>query len=234
MVQRLLAAKNEGQAKLALLSSGVFILVQFGLFLLVGASLFAFYKLFPPLVTFASSDRIFPTFIVNRMPHGISGILIAAILAAAMSNLSAALNSLSSTTVVDFYLRLRPAATEQSRVAVSRFATVLWGIVLFGLALLSRHGGRVVEIGLTIISVAYGSLLGVFLLGILTQSGALAGMACGLAINLYLWLGADHFASWAGFRIAYTWLVAIGTVVTFVIGYSVSALTSPPVETARA
>jgi len=164
--------------------------------------------------------------------------LIAAILAAAMSNLSAALNSLSSTTVVDFYLRLRPAATEQSRVAVSRFATVLWGIVLFGLALLSRHGGRVVEIGLTIISVAYGSLLGVFLLGILTrranQSGAMYGMACGLAINLYLWLGADQFASWTGFRIAYTWLVAIGTVVTFVIGYSVSALTSPSVETARA
>src|SRR5215472_14823164 len=228
MVQRLLAAKNEGQAKLALLSSGVFIFIQFGLFLLVGASLFAF----------ANSDRIFPTFIVNRMPHGISGVLIAAILAAAMSNLSAALNSLSSTTVVDFYLRLRPEATERRRVAISRFATVFWGIVLFGLALLSRHGGRVVEIGLTIISVAYGSLLGVFLLGILTrratESGAIAGMACGLVINLYLWLGADHFASWAGFRIAYTWLVAIGTIVTFAVGYSVSTLTSPSLERARA
>jgi len=238
MVQRLLAAKNEGQAKLALLSSGVFIFVQFGLFLLVGASLFAFYKLFPPVVAFTSSDRIFPTFIVNRMPHGISGILIAAILAAAMSNLSAALNSLSSTSVVDFYMRLRPQATEQRRVAVSRFATIVWGLLLFGLALLSRHGGRVVEIGLTIISVAYGSLLGVFLLGILTrratEGGAITGMIFGLAINLYLWLGADHFATWAGFRIAYTWLVAIGTVVTFAIGYSVSALTSPSLERARA
>jgi Na+/proline symporter len=238
MVQRLLAAKNEGQAKLALLSSGVFIFIQFGLFLLVGASLFAFYKLFPPITAFASSDRIFPTFIVDRMPHGISGILIAAILAAAMSNLSAALNSLSSTTVVDFYLRLRPQATEQRRVAISRFATVLWGVVLFGLALLSRHGGRVVEIGLTIISVAYGSLLGVFLLGILTrratEGGAIAGMACGLAINLYLWLGAAHFASWAGFRIAYTWLVAIGTIITFAVGYSISVLRSPSLERARA
>jgi SSS family transporter len=234
MVQRLLAARNESQSKLALLSSGVFILIQFGLFLLVGASLYAFYKLFPPGAAFASSDRIFPTFIVNRMPHGISGLLIAAILAAAMSNLSAALNSLSSTTVVDFYLRLRPQATEKRRVAISRFATVLWGIVLFGLALLSRHGGRVVEIGLTIISVAYGSLLGVFLLGILTrratESGAIVGMAFGLALNLYLWLGANQFAGWAGFRIAFTWLVAIGTIVTFAIGYGVSLFSSPAAE----
>ena len=234
MVQRLLAARNEWQSKLALLSSGVFILIQFGLFLLVGASLYAFYKLFPPASAFASSDRIFPTFIVNRMPHGISGLLIAAILAAAMSNLSAALNSLSSTTVVDFYLRRRPEVAEKRRVAVSRFATVVWGVVLFLLALLSRHGGRVVEIGLTIISVAYGSLLGVFLLGILTRRateiGAITGMACGLTLNLYLWLGANQFASWTGFRIAYTWLVAIGTVVTFVIGYGVSVLASSQME----
>ena len=238
MVQRLLAARNEAQSKLALLSSGVFILVQFGLFLLVGASLYVFYKLFPPLTAFASSDRIFPTFIVNRMPHGISGLLIAAILAAAMSNLSAALNSLSSTTIVDFYLRRRPETTETRRVAVSRFATVVWGLVLFGLALSSRHGGRVVEIGLTIISVAYGALLGVFLLGILTrranENGAIVGMTCGLALNLYLWLGADQFARWAGFRIAYTWLVAIGTIVTFGIGYGVSLLTTPPAETVHA
>jgi SSS family transporter len=238
MVQRLLAARNETQAKLALLSSGVFILIQFGLFLLVGASLYVFYKLLPPLAAFSSSDRIFPTFVVNRMPHGISGLLVAAILAAAMSNLSAALNSLSSTTVVDFYLRRRPETTEKRRVAVSRFATVVWGLVLFGLALLSRHGGRVVEIGLTIISVAYGSLLGVFLLGILTRRatelGAMVGMAFGLVLNLYLWLGADQFAHWSGFRIAYTWLVAIGTIVTFGIGYGVSLFTAPRIERASA
>lgn len=238
MVQRLLAARSERQAKLALLSSGVFILIQFGLFLLVGASLYVFYRIFPPFASFSSSDRIFPMFIVNRMPHGISGLLVAAILAAAMSNLSAALNSLSSTTVVDFYLRRRPEATEKKRVAISRFATVFWGIVLFGLALLSRHGGRVVEIGLTIISVAYGALLGVFLLGILTkratESGAIVGMACGLALNLYLWLGADQFARWTGFSIAYTWLVAIGTMVTFAIGYGISIFTSPQVERANA
>jgi SSS family transporter len=233
LVQRLLAARAESQSKLALLSSGVFILVQFALFLLVGVSLFAFYRLVPAAGFLpGQSDRIFPTFIVTHMPHGISGILIAAILAAAMSNLSAALNSLSSTTIIDFYTRLRPTITERHRVAVSRLATILWGLILFWLALLSRHGGRVVEIGLTIISVAYGALLGVFLLGVLTrratESGAIVGMACGLALNVYLWLGANSVARILGTRIAFTWLVPIGTTVTFVIGYAVSVLIAKP------
>ena len=233
LVQRLLAARAENQSKLALLSSGVFILVQFALFLLVGVSLFAFYRLVPAAgFPLGQSDRIFPTFIVTHMPHGISGILIAAILAAAMSNLSAALNSLSSTTVIDFYTRLRPTITERHRVAVSRLATIGWGLILFWLALLSRHGGRVVEIGLTIISVAYGALLGVFLLGVLTrratEGGAIVGMVCGLALNIYLWLGSASVARILGTRIVYTWLVPIGTIVTFAIGYAVSVLITKP------
>src|SRR5205814_7855092 len=118
--------------------------------------------------------------------------------------------------------------TERHRVAVSRLATIGWGLILFWLALLSRHGGRVVEIGLTIISVAYGALLGVFLLGVLTrranESGTLVGMACGLALNIYLWLGANSVARLLGTRIAYTWFVPIGTIVTFSIGYAVSLL----------
>src|SRR5919205_539798 len=111
IVQRLLAAKSELQAKVALLSSGVAVLLQFALFLLVGAMLYGFYKLAPPATPFAKTDDIFPTFIVTKMPHGISGLMIAAILAAAMSNLSAALNSLSSSAIIDFYVRLRPQAS---------------------------------------------------------------------------------------------------------------------------
>src|SRR5262249_8977891 len=109
--------------------------------------------------------------------------------------------------------------------------TIFWGLVLFTLALLSRHGGRVVEIGLTIISVAYGALLGVFLLGVLTrkatETGAIIGMICGLALNIYLWLGAKSVSQWLGTSIAFTWLVPIGTIVTFTIGYAVSLITAP-------
>jgi SSS family transporter len=218
IVQRLLAARNERQSVLALLSSAVAVFLQFGLFLFVGVMLFAYYRI--PSVAFGRADRIYPTFIVSRMPHGISGLLIAAILAAAMSNLSAALNSLSSSTIMDFYVRFRPAVSDPQRLRLARLATLVWALVLFALALLALHRvGRVVEVGLQIASVAYGALLGVFLLGVLTkranQRGALVGMLAGLAIELYLW-------QWS--LVAFTWWVAIGTCVTFGVSYAVSFL----------
>ncbi len=226
MVQRLLAARSERQSKAALLASGVAILFQFTLFLLVGVLLFAFYGEVHPA---GSSDRIFPSFIVQHMPHGISGLLIAAILAAAMSNLSAALNSLSSTSVIDFYVRRKPRTNETQRVAVSRMATIMWALVLFGLALLSRHGGRVVEVGLSIASVAYGALLGVFVLGVLTrranQRGTTVGMACGLAAEIYVW---------SATRVPWTWYVVIGSAVTFFVGYVASSLMGEAAESRRA
>ena len=219
IVQRLLAARNQRQSQAALLSSGVAIFFQFGLFLLVGAMLFVFYRIDPPPMPFTRTDTIFPAFVVNRMPHGLSGLLISAILAAAMSNLSAALNSLSSTTVVDFYTRVRPLSSEETRLRLARRATIVWGVLLFGLAILARNGGKVLEMGLSIASVAYGALLGVFLLGVLTkratEHGAMAGMACGFALNVYLWLGT---------RLPFTWYVAVGSAATFAVGYAASKL----------
>jgi len=222
IVQRLLAARNQRQSVLALLASGVAVFFQFALFLFVGVMLFAYYRV--PAAVFGRADRIYPTFIVSRMPHGIAGLLIAAILAAAMSNLSAALNSLSSSSIMDFYFRFRPVSgpmlSDAARLRTARFATVAWAFVLFGLAVLALHRvGRVMEVGLQIASVAYGALLGVFLLGVLTrrasQRGAIVGMIAGLLIELYLWLGS---------RVAWTWWVAIGTSVTFGIGYAASVL----------
>ena len=219
IVQRLLSARSQRQSQLALLSSGVAILFQFSLFLMIGAMLFVFYRIFPPSVSFSRTDTIFPTFVVSHMPHGVSGLLISAILAAAMSNLSAALNALSSTTVMDFYVRLRPDSSEKRRVQLSRLAMVGWAILLFGLALLARNGGKVLEMGLSIASVAYGALLGAFLLGVLTRTaterGAMIGMICGFSLNLYLWLGT---------HIPFTWYVVMGSVTTFIVGYSASWL----------
>ena len=225
MVQRMLAARNLRESRLALLSSGAVIFLQFTLFLLIGVGLYVFYGQHP--ATFASSDRIFPTFIVREMPIGIAGLLVAAILAAAMSNLSAALNSLSSTTVVDFYMRLRPRADDRERGIISKSSTVLWALVLFAIAVYSVNAGgkgHVVEIGLSIASVAYGCLLGVFLLGTLTryanELGASIGMLCGFALNLWLWQGAFpvHVASLTIPKVAYPWYTLIGALVTFAIG----------------
>jgi len=218
LVQRLLAARNQRDSQTALVSSGVIVLLQFTIFLLMGTALWVFYRGTPTPASFVKTDNIFPTFIVDHMPRGICGLLLAAILAAAMSNLSAALNSLSSTSMVDFYLRARPATSDQKRLALSRTATIIWGAVLFALALASRYGGSVLEKGLSIASVAYGGLLGVFLLGLLTrrasQAGAITGMLCGLALNIYIW-------GWQK-EIAWTWYVTIGASVTFIVGYLAS------------
>ena len=218
IVQRLLAARNQKQSVTALISSGLAILFQFALFLMVGVMLWAYYRV--PSAAFGKPDRIYPTFIVTRMPHGISGLLIAAILAAAMSNLSAALNALSSSSIMDFYVRFRPQADERKKMRMSRMATFFFAIVLFALAVFSLHkAGRVVEVGLQIASVAYGALLGVFLLGVLTrranQPGAMIGMLFGFSIELYLW-------KWT--TVPWTWWVMIGTIVTFAVGYIASSV----------
>jgi SSS family solute:Na+ symporter len=227
-VQRLLAARGQKQAALALISSGGAILFQFAMFLMVGVMLWAYYRV--PSATFGKPDRIYPTFIVRQMPHGISGLLIAAILAAAMSNLSAALNSLSSSAIMDFYVRLRPVGDEQKRMRLSRLATFFFAIVLFALAVFSLHkAGRVVEVGLQIASVAYGALLGVFLLGVLTrkanQRGAMVGMLFGFSADLYLW-------RWT--QVPWTWWVMIGAAVTFGVGYVTSVGLREPLREDKA
>lgn len=229
MVQRLLAARNLRESRLALLASWVIVLMQFTLFLLVGASLYVYYTRVMPGVHFSSPDRIFPAFIVERMPPGVSGIIIAAILAAAMSNLSAAFNSLSSTTVVDFYMKFRPQAAEQERSRVSHLSTLFWAAVLCAVAFVSRGSTHVVEVGLSIASVAYGALLGVFLLGTTTRRanewGAIAGMIAGLALNILLWrqsapFSIDLIAIHVTIpKVAWTWYVVIGTFATFAVGY---------------
>ena len=261
MVQRMLAARNLRESRLALLGSGVVIFFQFTLFLLIGIGLFVFYGMHPQV--FSTSDRIFPTFIVQQMPHGVAGLLIAAILAAAMSNLSAALNSLASTTVIDFYIPIKtlmhhknsvilseqseskdPEAAgtgetarsfQPSNAFVSRAATIFWALVLFAIAVYSIQAGgkgHVVETGLSIASVAYGCLLGVFLLGTLTkyatQWGAIVGMICGFVLNVWLWKGnfPVHVASVTIPQVAFTWFVLIGAAMTFAVG-SIFSLVLP-------
>jgi SSS family transporter len=223
MVQRLLAAKNLRDSRIALLSSGVVILVQFALFLAIGTGLYYFYGHVTKGTAPANPDRIFPAFIVTEMPHGIAGLMVAAILAAAMSNLSAAVNSLSSSSMVDFYVAWKPNADERERARLSRAMTVFWAGLLFVLALMSRGGGHVVEVGLSIASVAYGALLGVFLLGTLTKSateaGAMIGMIGGLVMNILLWRQPHWFPAP---KVAFTWFVLIGSMITFILGWMMS------------
>ena len=227
MVQRLLAAKNLRESRIALLSSGGVILLQFALFLAIGTGLYYFYGNVTNGMAPANPDRVFPAFIVTEMPRGVAGLMVAAILAAAMSNLSAAVNSLSSSSMVDFYMAWKPGSDERQRARLSRVMTFFWAMLLFVLALMSRGGGHVVEVGLSIASVAYGALLGVFLLGTLTKSateaGAMIGMVGGLVANILLWKQ-PHSVPLP--KIAWTWFVLIGSLLTFALGWAMSKILS--------
>jgi SSS family transporter len=219
MVQRLLASRNERDGKKALLGSGVVVLVQFALFLLIGVMLFVFAKT-ASLPVPADTDRIFPEFIVREMPVGLAGLVLASIFAIAMSNASGSLNSLASSSIIDFGRRGSGSASAYTQLTRSRRITILWGVVL-GLLGLVRWGG-VLEAGLTIASITYGGLLGVFLLGTwnrrANETGALVGFAAGIAAMI-----AVRFCT----PLAFTWYVLAGTIVTYAVG-SIASLASRP------
>jgi len=220
LVQRLLAARNLGDSRRALIMSGFIVFAQFLLFLVIGILLSVFYARVAPGTTFASGDRILPLFMVEHLPTGLSGLMVAGVLAAAMSTSSATLNSLAASTVVDFYRPLvgREEPSEDL-LRRSRWVTLVWGGVIIGLAMLARSWGPVLEAGLTIASITYGALLGLFLLGRLdarsTPAGAAAGMLAGLVTMLYVKLGTP---------LAWTWYVLVGTLVTFAVGAAVSRI----------
>ena len=161
-----------------------------------------------------------PLFIVHNLPHGVSGLVIAAIFAAAMSNLSGSLNSLASTTIIDFYKPLAGArATDAHLLTLSRWATAVWGLILIAIAIVARSWGSVFTTGLAIASCVYGPMLGAFLLGVLTtranQTGVIAGMAVSLAVMTWI-----KFAT----PLAWTWYVLVGTAICVTVGYSVSLI----------
>ena len=231
LVQRLLTCRNKRESQKALVLSGFVVLFQFALFLTIGVMLYAYYQNVPLqdstlaaniCVANKSCDLIFPRFIVQQLPHGVSGLVIAAIFAAAMSNLSGSLNSLSSSTILDFYKPLmKPNAPDQDLLKLSRWLTAAWGIILIAIAMLASSWGSVFTTGLTIASLVYGPMLGAFLLGVLTkranQTGVMAGMALSLAFMLFIKI---EFST----SVAWTWYVLIGTVVCFGVGYLVSLL----------
>ncbi|MGB2590548.1 MAG: sodium:solute symporter [Candidatus Acidiferrum sp.] len=215
IVQRLLAARNEKDSRWALLASGVIVLVQFTLFLLVGVLLYVFSQHTPLLAPGARTDSILPMFLVREMPTGLAGLLLASIVAVAMSNASGSLNSLAASSVLDFSkLRGRHAGSTQF-LRLSRRMTLVWGLILMGFGFISW--GPLLEAGLTVASLPFGSLLGLFLLGTLDRKanafGALAGMFFGLAVILCVW----RYTT-----VAFTWYVLIGAAITFLVGSAVS------------
>jgi SSS family transporter len=166
IVQRLLTCKSLKESQKALIASGVMVMFQFALFLILGVMLYAYYNGAP-----IRSDEILPRFIVEGLPTGVSGIIIAGVFAAAMSTLSGSLNSLASATMLDLYkARWGKGNSEKKDLLISRLFTFAWGLIFIAGAMIFKDKDNpVVELGLAIASFTYGGLLGTFFMGIFNK-----------------------------------------------------------------
>jgi solute:Na+ symporter, SSS family len=215
IVQRLLTTKDLKSARKAIVGSGVIVIFQFAIFLLVGVALYAYYGQLD-----LKSDEVFPKFIIEQLPVGISGIIIAGLFAAAMSTLAGSISSLSSSTMLDLYQPFKKTDDPKKELKISRMFSLMWAALLVGAAIFFQNSPQtVVELALSIASFTYGGLLGTFMLGLFvknaTQEDALAGFTSGIfvmitVISLNL--------------VAWTWYTIIGVITTMAIGAFLSSL----------
>lgn len=221
MVQRYLSARDQREAGRALALSGVFVFLQFALFLLIGIELACFYHLNPPDKPFARNDEVFIAFIVDHLPVGLSGLVLAAIFAAAMSS---SLNSSASALMDDLFLpMLRREISEKEKLWWGRLFTAMFGVAQIGAALFGEHVKQsVVSSVLSIAGFTTGITLGVFFLGIFvrraTSQSALIGLLAGLGVVSYVAFGT---------RIAWPWYTIIGSSTTFLVGLAASLVLRP-------
>jgi solute:Na+ symporter, SSS family len=225
-VQRLLAAPDLAGAQKAVIGSGVLVFVQFSLFLVVGAGLFAFYG----GRTFETPDEVFPLFIIESLPAGLGGLLVAGILAAAMSTVSSSINSLAAAATHDIYAPVAGREGDEAHLLrAGRAFTLLWAAILIGGAILFRfaqQGTPVVVIALQIASFTFGPLLGGFLLGTLfkrpDQRDAITGVAVAVVLMTTLWV-VQTFGIID--RVVDTlWFALIGSAITVMVGTASAAL----------
>lgn len=195
IVQRILACRNERDSRRAIVTSALLVMLQFGLFLFVGLLLWVYYEQATLSdLGLSRGDEVFPKFIVEEMPSGVAGLMIAGILAAAMSTLSSSLNALASTSVSDIYERFKSNMSGAEVLKVSRIFTLVWGLVFIAFAnMFEDQTGPVVELGLAIASFTYGGLLGAFLLGMISKRAreldALISFAAAIAFMVWVIFG---------------------------------------------
>lgn len=240
IVQRLMACRTLEDSRRALVGSAVVVMFQFALFLAVGLLLWGHYR----GATLADlgltrGDEVFPRFIIEGMPPGVSGLLLAGIVAAAMSTLSSSLSALAASTVYDLWGRRRERVDARTQLRVSRLATLGWGLVFVVFANLFRdQQNPVVELGLSIASFTYGGLLGVFALGLLHPRTRARDAAVALVVSVAAMI-LVIFGVWHGdavgwifdFRpsperiaaeglrpLAWPWYTTVGTLITLGIG----------------
>lgn len=225
IVQRLLTCKDKKSSQKAVIFSGVIVFVQFAVFLLIGLMLFALYKGvdFKSLIVngnnLTKSDEIFPMFIVQSLPVGLAGLVVAGLLSASMSTLSSTFNSLASTTIFDLLKGRKFLKNQADELKYSRLATIFWAIVIMSTGLLFQsETNPAVDFALKIQSLIYGGLLGVFLLGIIDKRADLkvAMISYTFAIVILVMLFVlPKFGAMPAINL--TWFTFFGVVITFAV-----------------
>ena len=221
MVQRYLGAKNRAHASWALGLSGLVVIAQFALFLLIGVALWKFYE--DSGRSFTKPDRVFASFIVEELPTPALGIVLGAVFSAAMSTLSSSLNSLSTAFANDFWFpRVRPRAGELERFRTVRALIVVFGLLQIAVGIAGQDlPSSVVDSVLSIAGFTTGIVLGVFLLGVATrrvdERAALVGLLVGAAV-----VSSCAFLT----ALAWPWYALVGASTTFATGCLVAAFTT--------
>ncbi len=221
LVQRLLGCKSRWDSQRALMLDATVIVIQFWFFLILGLCLYAFYHAVPfHDLGLNSSDEIFPKFIVENLPTGIAGLVIAGVFASAMGSLSSSISSLASSTYLDLFrlTRMGESIGKDAELRWSRFFTLVWGIILIGGAMIfTDTRNPVVELGLKIASFTYGGLLGTFFLGLLSRRTSEGGAMIAFIVGLLVMILVYYFT-----RIDFTWYTLIGSLATVFVGVMAS------------
>jgi SSS family solute:Na+ symporter len=213
-VQRLLSCGTIGSARRAVIGSGILVFAQMALFLLIGSLLAVFFSAYPPEPALTTPDQAFPRFIADQMPPGLGGLVIAAVFAAAMSTLSSSMSSLASASTLDFALRgsRRRRLDDEASLRLSRRSTLVWAFVLAAVAGMAQAWGSVLEAGLTITSITFGGVLGIFLVAALgwrlSDRAAVAALLTGVLAALVVQQTTT---------LAWTWLTPLGALATLLV-----------------
>jgi solute:Na+ symporter, SSS family len=239
IVQRLLATRSLRDARTALIGSGVMVILQFALFLLVGSGIWA--AGLAPANT--PSDELFPSFVLHYLPTGLAGLVVAGILAAAMGTHSSAINSLASSATHDLYASWTGRNDPRHLLKVGRLLSAIWASALVGGALFfhfatSGKDTPVVVLALSIASITYGALLGTYVLAtrwsLARSRDVLGAVALTVAVMLVVvfarqlsQVGGMNWLTPVG-RLAWPWYVPLGTLLCVATGIALSYFPHPP------
>ncbi len=242
-VQRYLAVSSTRAARRGVWLGATSCLVTWTLFMLIGTMLYSFYQLHPgelPAAVAADQEKVFPYFVMTRLPGVLIGLLLVAMCAAAMSSLDTVINSLAMVTVCDLYARVRPEASDQTRVALAKMLTVFWGVVGTVVALRMIHVEEALKFSFTMVSILGGGRVGVFLLGFVARRAHAVGVYVGIAagVPITAWGAFDQVGLSDGLGLMHfpfhEWmLIVCSNAAAFIVGYTASLLI-PPRDPARA